>query len=205
MKTECPLLLQEHMVDNLDVLPRQGFSQMARNMRCQLYFPHPTDQVILLRTGVLHHINSYMQTLGLAPPSDPSADPKHPVANGLPDQAAADGPGSSAKGPMVANGDTVMADTVALPVGSDAVGAAQRSLTGAADAMPHAGSRRSSSKRPEQDGADQMTTEGAESGAVEGAHTADEVRNTHLLPRCTFSTASAKGAWACVALLMFSL
>ena len=170
------------MVDNLDVLPRQGFSQMARNMRCQLYFPHPTDQVILLRTGVLHHINSYMQTLGLAPPSDPSGDPKHPTANGLPDQAAADGPaaaangpGASAKGPMAAKGDSVMADTVALPAGSDAVGAAQRSLTGAADGMPLASSRRSSSKSPDQDGADQMTTEGAESGAVEGAHTADEV------------------------------
>ncbi len=59
--------LQEHMVTNSDVLPRQGFTQMARNMRCQLYFPHPTEQVVLLRTGVLVHINAYMQTLGLSP------------------------------------------------------------------------------------------------------------------------------------------
>ena len=53
------------MVTNCDVLPRQGFSQMARNMRCQLYFPYPAEQVILLRTGVLVHINAYMQALGL--------------------------------------------------------------------------------------------------------------------------------------------
>ncbi|DBB03841.1 TPA: hypothetical protein ACH3X1_012936 [Trebouxia sp. C0004] len=59
--------LQEHMVVNADVLPRQGFNQMARNMRCQLYFPHPTEQVVLLRTGVLVHVNAYMKALGLTP------------------------------------------------------------------------------------------------------------------------------------------
>ena len=57
------------MVVNSDVLPRHGFTQMARNMRCQLYFPFPTEQVVLLRTGVLVHINAYMRSLGLTPPA----------------------------------------------------------------------------------------------------------------------------------------
>ena len=76
-----PLVVQEHMLVNADVLPRQGFNQMARNMRCQLYFPHPTEQVVLLRTGVLVHINAYMKALGLpastATARQGSAPPKH--------------------------------------------------------------------------------------------------------------------------------
>lgn len=66
------------MLVNADVLPRQGFNQMARNMRCQLYFPHPTEQVVLLRTGVLVHINAYMKALGLTPSTATgSTPPKH--------------------------------------------------------------------------------------------------------------------------------
>ena len=61
-----------------DVLPRQGFTQVARNMRCQLYFPYATEQVVLLRTGVLVHINAYMHALGLTPGSAP------PQQNGIP-------------------------------------------------------------------------------------------------------------------------
>jgi len=72
------LVVQEHMLVNADVLPRQGFNQMARNMRCQLYFPHPTEQVVLLRTGVLVHINAYMKALGLTPSTATgSTPPKH--------------------------------------------------------------------------------------------------------------------------------
>ena len=70
------------MVVDSDVLPRHGFTQMARNMRCQLYFPFPTEQVVLLRTGVLVHINAYMRSLGLTPPdadqaAAPPARPQH--------------------------------------------------------------------------------------------------------------------------------
>lgn len=66
------------MLVNADVLPRQGFNQMARNMRCQLYFPHPAEQVVLLRTGVLVHINAYMKALGLTPSTATgSTPPKH--------------------------------------------------------------------------------------------------------------------------------
>ena len=66
------------MVADCDVLPRQGFTQVARNMRCQLYFPYATEQVVLLRTGVLVHINAYMHALGLTPDSAP------PQQNGVP-------------------------------------------------------------------------------------------------------------------------
>lgn len=88
------LVVQEHMVVNADVLPRQGFNQMARNMRCQLYFPHPTEQVVLLRTGVLVHIKAYMKALGLTPSTAParqgSTPPKHTDA-----QIAADPAGQA--------------------------------------------------------------------------------------------------------------
>ena len=39
--------------------------RMAKEARCELYFPYPDDQVVLLRTGVLLHFNKYMQSLGL--------------------------------------------------------------------------------------------------------------------------------------------
>ena len=74
----CHAVVQEHMITNCDVLPRQGFNQMARNMRCQLYFPYPAEQVILLRTGVLVHINAYMQALGLHDSHTSQADLMQP-------------------------------------------------------------------------------------------------------------------------------
>lgn len=81
---------------NSDVLPRHGFTQMVRNMRCQLYFPFPTEQVVLLRTGVLVHINAYMRSLGLTPPAaDQAAAPpakSHPTH--ADSHAAAAGPSS---------------------------------------------------------------------------------------------------------------
>lgn len=66
------------MVPNSDVLPRHGFIQMAYNVRCQLYFPFPTEQVVLLRTGLLVHINAYMRSLGLTPPLDQPPSPAKP-------------------------------------------------------------------------------------------------------------------------------
>ena len=164
------------MVDDSDVLPRQGFSQMARNMRCQLYFPHPTDQVILLRTGVLHHINSYMQALGLAPPSDSSTAPKPPPANTLPDQAGANGPlgaatalGASAKGPMAAAVDSVMADTVALSASADALGAAQRNLSDGTGTVPDS-SRQSDDGGKQREHTDLLPASGRDEAAAGGLH-----------------------------------
>ena len=174
------------MVDNSDVLPRQGFSQMARNMRCQLYFPHPTDQVILLRTGILHHINSYMQALGLTPPSDPFTAPKPPPANNLPDQAndngplaAANGPGASAKGPMAAAVQSVMADTVALSASADAVGAAQRNLSDGTGTMPDS-SRQFDEAGEQLDSTGQLPASGADEAEADGVHS--EV--AHQAPAC---------------------
>ena len=79
---------------NSDVLPRHGFTQMVRNMRCQLYFPFPTEQVVLLRTGVLVHINAYMRSLGLTPPAadQAAAPPAKPQPTHADSHAAAAGP-----------------------------------------------------------------------------------------------------------------
>ena len=63
------------MVTDCDVLPRQGFTKMANNMRCQLYFPFPTEQVVLLRTGILVHINAYMRSLGFLPDTPQTVSP----------------------------------------------------------------------------------------------------------------------------------
>lgn len=112
---------------NSDVLPRHGFTQMARNMRCQLYFPFPTEQVVLLRTGVLVHINAYMRSLGLTPPAaDQAAAPPAGSQHTHADSHAAAGPsflkaqianagsaGSRDHGPMQSNG---LAPTDAMDV-----------------------------------------------------------------------------------------
>ena len=84
------------MVSQCDVLPRHGFNQMARNMRCQLYFPYVTEQVVLLRTGVLVHINAYMQALGVTP------------------QATLSGPGTTHQPPASAFIDASFADQASL-------------------------------------------------------------------------------------------
>lgn len=123
-------------MDDSDVLPRQGFSQMARNMRCQLYFPYPTEQVVLLRTGVLHHINTYMQALGLAPPSAPKQAP----ANGLPHHADKDSPrhqhAGDAMGVDAAQGHQHNSAALGLApeeaAADDAVASAQRDVSAAA-------------------------------------------------------------------------
>ena len=81
------------MVVNCDLLPRHGFTQMARATRCQLYFPFPTEQVVLLRTGVLVHIYAYMRSLGLTPPAaDQAAAPPTKSQPTHADSHAAAGP-----------------------------------------------------------------------------------------------------------------
>lgn len=111
------------MVVNSDVLPRHGFTQMAHNMRCQLYFPFPTEQVVLLRTGVLVHINAYMRSLGLTPPAaDPAATspalPQHTRTGSNTDagplslKARVATAGLSDPGPVQGNGVAHMADAM---------------------------------------------------------------------------------------------
>lgn len=115
--------MQEHMVVNSDVLPRHGFTQMARNMRCQLYFPFPTEQVVLLRTGVLVHINAYMRSLGLTlfaadqAPASP-AQPQHTRTGSNGDagplslRAQVANAGLGDQGPVQGNGVAHMADAM---------------------------------------------------------------------------------------------
>lgn len=42
-------------------MPRQAFTRVAKDVGCQLYFPYPGDQVVVLRTGMLMHLKAYMQ------------------------------------------------------------------------------------------------------------------------------------------------
>jgi hypothetical protein len=47
---------QEFVPPNREVLTRNAFRRTALETRCQLYFPAPDDDVVLLRTGFLKHI-----------------------------------------------------------------------------------------------------------------------------------------------------
>lgn len=104
---------------NSDVLPRHGFVQMAYNVRCQLYFPFPTEQVVLLRTGVLVHINAYMHSLGLTPPEDPvrpTAESLLTHANGHAAAAATSPAGASfLKSQVATNGSAGVRDSRLKP------------------------------------------------------------------------------------------
>ena len=44
------------MPPDREVLTRNAFRRTALETRCQLYFPAPDDDVVLLRTGFLKHI-----------------------------------------------------------------------------------------------------------------------------------------------------
>ena len=43
------------------VMNRVGFTKVARQLGCQLYIPFPGEQVAVLKTGLLLHIEAYMQ------------------------------------------------------------------------------------------------------------------------------------------------
>lgn len=51
------------MIRQAGVLPRRAFTKLAQQAGCQLYFPFPNDNVVLLRTGMLYHIKRYMQVI----------------------------------------------------------------------------------------------------------------------------------------------
>ena len=44
-----------------NVMNRVGFTKVARQLGCQLYIPFPGEQVAVLKTGLLLHIEAYMQ------------------------------------------------------------------------------------------------------------------------------------------------
>ena len=43
------------------VTNRVSFVKVARQLGCQLYFPFPGESVAVLKTGLLLHIEAYMQ------------------------------------------------------------------------------------------------------------------------------------------------
>ncbi|CAL8466956.1 g6492 [Coccomyxa elongata] len=63
--------LQVHQCRDRGAFSRPAFMRIASEEHCQLYFPEHGDQVVLLRTGLQHHLKKYMQTLGMVPLDDP--------------------------------------------------------------------------------------------------------------------------------------
>ncbi len=53
--------VQEHVVRQPEVMPRPAFEKVAKDCACQLKFPFPDEEVVLLRSGVLQHLRKYMQ------------------------------------------------------------------------------------------------------------------------------------------------
>ena len=56
-----PLLMtssvrQEFVPPDREVMTRNAFRRTALETRCQLYFPGPDEDIVLLRTGFLKHI-----------------------------------------------------------------------------------------------------------------------------------------------------
>ena len=52
---------QAHLAADRGAVCRPAFARIAAEERCQLYFPQPGDQLVLLRTGLLVHLRKYMQ------------------------------------------------------------------------------------------------------------------------------------------------
>jgi hypothetical protein len=50
--------LQAHLLAAPDLLPRQAFMKCAIEMNCPLSFPYPGDNVVVMRTGLLKHMQS---------------------------------------------------------------------------------------------------------------------------------------------------
>lgn len=50
------------------VLPRTAFLHSAAQLHCPLFLPWPGDQVVLLRSGLLRHLRTYMCRLGIMRP-----------------------------------------------------------------------------------------------------------------------------------------
>ena len=43
------------------MIHRAGFQKVMTSLRCQLWLPLPGETVAVLRSGVLRHVDSYMQ------------------------------------------------------------------------------------------------------------------------------------------------
>jgi hypothetical protein len=69
--------LQHHILAAPDLIPRQAFVKYAIEAACPLTFPAPADSVVVLKTGLLRHIDRYMQLLGLIPMDPPLLYQQH--------------------------------------------------------------------------------------------------------------------------------
>lgn len=53
------------------MIPRTIFLKLEQEVRCTLWVPEPGTDVVLLRTGLLRHLDRYMLQLRILPPSAP--------------------------------------------------------------------------------------------------------------------------------------
>ena len=58
--------LQAHVLWHWDRLPRIAFQRLVTPTKCQLWIPFPGEQVVLLRSGLLKHIDADMKALRLS-------------------------------------------------------------------------------------------------------------------------------------------
>ena len=83
--------LQAHVPLAPDVIPRQAFLKYAIEAQCPLTFPFPGSGVVVMRKGLLRHLDRYMQLLGLAEAPDAPAPPAHHWPEQDRDQAEEEG------------------------------------------------------------------------------------------------------------------
>lgn len=53
------------------VIPRTIFLKLEQEVRCTLWVPEPNQSIVLLRTGLLRHLDRYMLQLRILPPTAP--------------------------------------------------------------------------------------------------------------------------------------
>ena len=69
-----PHPVQAHLVWHWDRLPRAAFQRLVTPTKCQLWIPFPGEQVVLLRSGLLKHIDTDMKALRLSPEDSTAAE-----------------------------------------------------------------------------------------------------------------------------------
>lgn len=70
----CTAALQTHVKTAPDIIPRPAFMKIATETNFVLTIPSLGDTVIVLRAGLLQHIDRYMQLVGAAAPSEVIGD-----------------------------------------------------------------------------------------------------------------------------------
>ncbi|KAK9833054.1 hypothetical protein WJX74_005940 [Apatococcus lobatus] len=87
--------LQEHMKRDYEIMPRNNFSRVARDMQCQLWFPLPSENVVLLRSGLLKHLDQHAAVFFPSPAAPVPTDPTAVTASHSAPIAAATAPNDS--------------------------------------------------------------------------------------------------------------